>query len=304
MLNPTRAVREFAGALGALLVLMIIFSAAGPAHAEDAKFGPTPSSAGAAAFFVDLKDGATIPTRAVIRFGVRNMDVAPAGSDRPNSGHYHLLVDTGLPPLDKPIPADLNHLHFGAGETEAAVTLEPGEHSLQLLMGDSHHIPHNPPIMSDRIKVKVVDATSPAPAAAAYPRKPSPAGARVYFISPTNGAVVARNTIVRFGLTGMGVAPAGDDRANSGHHHLLVDAPLPPLDQPVPNDFNHLHFGTGQTEAKVTLPLGVHTLQLLLADANHVPHSPPVFSQRIKVLVTATGRRPRPRVKHRFPPRL
>jgi hypothetical protein len=89
----------------------------------------------------------------------------------------------------------------------------------------------------------------------------------------------------------MGVAPAGIDKANTGHHHMLIDTKLPSLDDPIPNDFNHLHFGGGQTEATVNLPLGTHTLQLLLGDENHVPHNPPVMSKPIKVVVTRTGRR-------------
>jgi hypothetical protein len=109
--------------------------------------------------------------------------------------------------------------------------------------------------------------------------------------------VVPPETVVRFGLSGMGVAPAGVEKANTGHHHLLVDTPLPAMDEPIPNDFNHLHFGAGQTEAKVKLPLGMHTLQLLLGDENHVPHDPPVMSQPVKVLVTANGRLPRPHYK-------
>jgi hypothetical protein len=87
----------------------------------------------------------------------------------------------------------------------------------------------------------------------------------------------------------MGVAPAGSDRENSGHHHLLIDTDLPPLDQPIPNDFNHLHFGAGQTEATVNLPPGRHTLQLLLGDENHVPHNPPVMSKPIRVYVSRRG---------------
>jgi Domain of unknown function (DUF4399) len=85
---------------------------------------------------------------------------------------------------------------------------------------------------------------------------------------------------------------AGIEKPNTGHHHLLIDAKLPPLDEPIPNDFNHLHFGAGQTEATVNLPLGVHTLQLLLGDENHVPHNPPVMSKPIKVIVTRRGPRP------------
>jgi len=85
------------------------------------------------------------------------------------------------------------------------------------------------------------------------------------------------------------VAPAGIERPNTGHHHLLIDAKPPSMDEPIPNDFNHLHFGAGQTEADVTLPVGKHTLQLLLGDANHVPHNPPVMSKPITVTVTRSG---------------
>jgi hypothetical protein len=272
-----------------------------PAHESEvpsAKHGPTPAPAGAKVYFIDLKDGATIPTKFVIHFGLSKMGVAPAGSDKPNSGHHHLLIDTDLPPLDKPIPNDFNHLHFGGGQTEAEVELPPGEHTLQLLLGDKKHIPLNPPVMSERIKVTVADPSAPV-AAQPYQRRSSPAGARVYFVYPRNGGYVPPTFTVRFGLIGMGVAPAGLDKANTGHHHLLVDTEVPPPDKPIPNDFNHLHFGLGQTEAQVTLPLGRHTLQLVFADAKHIPHDPPVLSPPIKIVVTATGRKPRARRTHR-----
>jgi Domain of unknown function (DUF4399) len=130
--------------------------------------GPTPSPQGAAVHFVGLKDGATVPTKVTIRFGLRDMGVAPAGLERDNSGHHHLLIDTELPPLDKPIPNDFNHLHFGAGQTEAEINLRPGPHTLQLLLGDKDHIPHNPPVMSPRIRVVVAELQPPA---TAVPRK-------------------------------------------------------------------------------------------------------------------------------------
>jgi hypothetical protein len=194
------------------------------------------------------------------------------------------LIDTEVPPLDQPIPNDFNHLHFGGGQSEAEVSLKHGEHTLQLLMGDKDHIPHTPPVMSKRIKVRVVDPSL---------RKPSPPGARVYFVGLQDGSVLPQKATIRFGLVNMGVAPAGIEKANTGHHHVLFDTKLPPLDEPIPNDFNHLHFGAGQTEAVVNLPLGTHTIQLVLGDENHVPHNPPIMSKPIKVLVTRTGRRPR-----------
>jgi len=264
--------------------------------------GPTASPPGAAVYFINLKDGQTIPTHFLVQFGLHNMGVAPASVDKPNTGHHHLMVDTDLPPLNAPIPNDFNHLHFGAGQTETDLSLSPGEHTLQLLLGDKDHVPHSPPIFSQRIHVFVVDqsaaaaATPAAPGSADYKRKPSPAGAQVYLIGLSNGSVLSPNPVIRFGLIGMGVAPAGVDKPNTGHHHLLIDAALPDMNQPIPNDFNHLHFGAGQTEAKITLPLGWHTLQLVLGDENHVPHDPPVVSEKIRVLVTANGRYP---VRHR-----
>ena len=90
---------------------------------------------------------------------------------------------------------------------------------------------------------------------------------------------------VKFGLKGMGVAPAGVDKAATGHHHLIIDADLPPLDQPVPSDAHYRHFGGGQTEVSLDLAPGTHTLQLLMGDMGHIPHDPPVMSQKITITV-------------------
>ncbi|MCG3202352.1 MAG: hypothetical protein NFCOHLIN_02233 [Gammaproteobacteria bacterium] len=114
---------------------------------------------------------------------------------------------------------------------------------------------------------------------------PAPEGAKVYIISPADGAEISSPVTVQFGLAGMGVAPAGTQAPDTGHHHLIIDSDLPPLDQPVPKDGNHIHFGGGQTEAKLDLPPGRHTLQLLMGDHLHVPHSPPVASDRITITV-------------------
>src|SRR5882672_11848350 len=144
---------------GASLVAALLLVAGGVALAQRTG-GPTKSGPGAEVYFIDLKDGATVPAKLKLYFGLRNMGVAPAGSDRENSGHHHLLIDTRLPPLNQPIPNDFNHLHFGAGQTEAEITLKPGEHTLQLLVGDKAHIPHTPPVMSARIKVRVAGDAS------------------------------------------------------------------------------------------------------------------------------------------------
>ncbi|HEY8120333.1 MAG TPA: DUF4399 domain-containing protein [Myxococcota bacterium] len=120
---------------------------------------------------------------------------------------------------------------------------------------------------------------------AELPRTASTEGAKLYFISPKNGETLSGSVVVRFGLTGMGVAPAGVANPGTGHHHLIVDAPLPPLNLPIPKDANHLHFGSGQTETVLELAPGEHTLQLVLADTNHVPHDPPVVSEQIRITV-------------------
>ena len=127
-----------------------------------------------------------------------------------------------------------------------------------------------------------VPAGTPAPGG----RTKAPEGAYAYIGWPTDRAVIRSTHVhVWFGLRGMGVAPAGTDVPNTGHHHVIVDAPLPPLDQPIPNDKNHLHFGKGQTEATIELTPGPHTLQLLLGDAQHVSFDPPVMSRKITVYV-------------------
>jgi hypothetical protein len=122
--------------------------------------------------------------------------------------------------------------------------------------------------------------------ALAQERTPSPAGAEVYIISPKDGAIVHNPVRVQFGLKGMGVAPAGVKFDNSGHHHLLIDTD-PPAEQstPLPATDKIVHFGKGQTETTLNLSPGKHTLQLLLADYQHIPHSPPVISKKITITV-------------------
>jgi hypothetical protein len=122
---------------------------------------------------------------------------------------------------------------------------------------------------------------------AALAQTPAPPNASVYFISPKDGDAVTSPFKVQFGLSGMGVAPAGVEKPNTGHHHLLVDTALSPdeLKQPIPSDPKHLHFGGGQTETMLTLPPGQHTLQLVLGDWTHIPFNPPIMSPVITVTV-------------------
>jgi hypothetical protein len=130
-------------------------------------------------------------------------------------------------------------------------------------------------------------AAAPAAAApAALTRKRAPAGAMAYIIEPTDGAGVTNPVRVVFGLKGFGVAPAGVERDDAGHHHLLVDTGMPAnLGLPIPNDDQHRHFGGGQTEVELTLSPGRHTLQMLLGDHLHIPHDPPIVSSVVTIEV-------------------
>ncbi|MEO6080972.1 MAG: DUF4399 domain-containing protein [Steroidobacteraceae bacterium] len=125
-----------------------------------------------------------------------------------------------------------------------------------------------------------------APTPAALPRTAAPAGAKVYIVSPANNATVKSPVTIVFGLSGMGIAPAGVQSENTGHHHLLVDTAIPKdTGVPLPNNDNIRHFGKGQTEASIELKPGKHTLQLVLGDHQHIPFNPVVASQQITITV-------------------
>ena len=127
--------------------------------------------------------------------------------------------------------------------------------------------------------------------ARALAQVPAPAGAYLYIIWPNDGQVIKGPFWCRFGLRNMGVTRAGDTNPNAGHHHLFIDVDEPlVLDQPIPADKKHLHFGGGQTEARLDLVPGPHTLQLVLGDANHKPFKPPIVSKKIRIMVVAAPR--------------
>jgi len=117
----------------------------------------SPSPAGAEVYFVGLKDGTTVSNPVVLHFGLKGMGVAPAGVQMENTGHHHLFIDTDLPAdMTKPIPAVPDKVvHFGKGQTETSLTLAPGKHTLQLVLGDYTHTPHNPPVISKKITINV-----------------------------------------------------------------------------------------------------------------------------------------------------
>jgi len=138
-------------AFGSVVVSML--AAAFPAVAP----AQTAAPANAMVYFINVKDGDTVKSPFKIQFGLSGMGVAPAGVEKPKTGHHHVLVDATLTPeqAKEPIPADEHHLHFGGGQTETTVTLTPGRHTLQLVLGDWSHVPFNPPIVSPVITVEV-----------------------------------------------------------------------------------------------------------------------------------------------------
>ena len=116
----------------------------------------TPSPAGAEAYIISPKDGATVDNPVRVQFGLKGMGIAPAGIKFDNTGHHHLLIDTDAPAdQSAPLPASDKIVHFGKGQTETTVTLTPGKHTLQLLLGDSNHVPHSPPVLSKKITITV-----------------------------------------------------------------------------------------------------------------------------------------------------
>jgi Domain of unknown function (DUF4399) len=119
--------------------------------------GETPAPADAKVYFINIKDGDTVTSPVTIRFGLSGMGIAPAGTEVEHTGHHHLIIDEKFEgeALSEAIPVDEHHMHFGKGQTEATVTLSKGSHTLQLVLGDWSHVPHKPPVMSDRITVNV-----------------------------------------------------------------------------------------------------------------------------------------------------
>ncbi|WP_428100680.1 DUF4399 domain-containing protein [Candidatus Rariloculus sp.] len=133
--------------------------AAAPAEQAPSAAPPTlprtAAPADAMVYIVSPTDGESITSPVRVVFGLQGAGVAPAGFEMPATGHHHVLVDTGLANMGLPIPADEQHIHFGGGQTEAVLELSPGTHTLQLVLGDHLHIPHDPPLMSEVVTVEV-----------------------------------------------------------------------------------------------------------------------------------------------------
>ena len=117
--------------------------------------GRSPSPPGAKVWIIEPKDGATVKNPITVKFGVEGIKLVPAGTDDPDSGHHHLLIDTKIEDYNAPIPADAQHIHYGKAQTEGTIELSPGKHTLQDVFADKNHIPHEPPVQSDVITITV-----------------------------------------------------------------------------------------------------------------------------------------------------
>jgi len=170
-----------------------------------------------------------------------------------------------------------------SGEKIKVMGIEGDWHQVEMADGRSAYIYAKllqaPPEVTNREIVSEAGQTDSG-------RSPAPENAFLYIASPYDGEIIPGGQVwIRFGLRNMGVAPAGVNKQYTGHHHLLVNVDSLTLEEPIPSDDNHIHFGRGQTEYLLQLPPGEHTLQLMLGDANHVPHDPPVMSKKITVSV-------------------
>jgi phage baseplate assembly protein gpV len=212
--------------------------------------------------FVYPPDGAKVFSDMHLVFGVDGLRVRPAGEDAADhaSGHHHLIIDGEPIPAGAVVPADATHLHFGKGQTSVEQTLTPGKHTLTLQFADGAHISYGP-AFSKTIHLEVV---------------PKPAKLGVSFASPKDGAKLHGETLIKFQVEGMTLTPAGENVLDktSGHHHLIIDGEPTPVGSIVPADATHLHFGKAQTETKLKLEPGPHTLTLQFADGAHASYGP------------------------------
>lgn len=217
--------------------------------------------------FLEPTDGAEVVSPFNVHMSAEDVTVEPASKGvRDGYGHHHIVVNASLPPRGKPIPSDEQHRHFGKGQTETTLDLPPGEHTLRLLFADGSHEPYDPAV-TDTIKVMVTERRG------------------VSFAEPQDGIEVTSPFVVKMGTDGVVVEPASEGvNDGHGHHHIIIDADLPPAGQPIPSDDRHRHFGKGQTDTTLDLLPGEHTLQLLFADGSHSPYDP-VLTDSVTVTV-------------------
>ena len=227
--------------------------------------------------FVSPADGAVVPSKFDVTMMANELTVEPAGEINPNAGHFHILVDTDFVPAGDIIINDAQHIHYGKGQLTTTLELEPGEHVLRLQFANGAHVALDGPQYQDTITVTVA---SDAAAATSQTAK-----ARVYFVSPTDGATVDARFDVVMAAAGLIVEPSGKINPNAGHFHILVDTDFVEAGETIITDDQHLHFGKGQAVAKLELPPGEHVLRLQFANGAHIALAGPQYRDEITVMV-------------------
>ena len=217
-------------------------------------------------------DGATVSSPFDVVMTAAGLVVEPSGDVNEGAGHFHILVDTDFIPAGQVIPTDEQHLHFGQGQTEISLELEPGEHTLRLQFADGAHIALEGDQYRDTITV-VVEAGE--------------VSLSVGIEQPADGATVSTTFKVEMAATGLVVEPSGEINEGAGHFHILVDTDFIPAGQVTPTDEQHLHFGKGQTAVFLELEPGEHTLRLQFADGAHIALEGDQYRDTITVVVEA-----------------
>ena len=216
-------------------------------------------------------DGATVSSPFDVVMTAAGLVVEPSGEINEGAGHFHILVDTDFIPAGQVIPTDEQHLHYGKGQTEISLELEPGEHTLRLQFADGAHIALEGDQYRDTITV-VVEAGTGSPA--------------VGFEQPADGATVSSPFEVVMAATGLVVEPSGEINEGAGHFHILVDTDFIAAGQVIPTDEQHLHYGQGQTSISLELDPGEHTLRLQFADGAHIALEGDQYRDQIDVVVS------------------
>ena len=217
-------------------------------------------------------DGATVSSPFDVVMTAAGLVVEPSGDINEGAGHFHILVDTDFIPAGQVIPTDEQHLHYGQGQTEISLELEPGEHTLRLQFADGAHIALEGDQYRDTITV-VVEAGEVSPS--------------VGIEQPADGATVSTTFKVEMAATGLVVEPSGEINEGAGHFHILVDTEFIPAGQVTPTDEQHLHFGKGQTAVYLELEPGEHTLRLQFADGAHIALEGDQYRDTVTVVVEA-----------------
>ena len=235
------------------------------------------SMSGPGVRFVSPANGAVVPPKFGVTMMANELTVEPAGEINPDAGHFHILVDTDFVPAGDIIINDAQHIHYGKGQLTTTLELEPGEHVLRLQFANGAHVALDGPQYQDTITVTVA---SDAAAATSQTAK-----ARVYFVSPTDGATVDARFDVVMAAAGLIVEPSGKINPNAGHFHILVDTDFVEAGETIITDDQHLHFGKGQAVAKLELPPGEHVLRLQFANGAHIALAGPQYRDEITVMV-------------------